>query len=118
MKSKKGHHTSRKHRVKDDVDDQHEGEMATVKKDFQDRETAAKNKAIADRLAFEESERQRKWNQFDGSIHQDDGSRVLPDGSIVKGVNNYVKKRNHHHKKHSIVQTHARRIDEENVKEA
>ena len=96
---------------KDDVEDQHEGEMAAVKKEFQDRETAA-------RKAFEESERKRRWNQFDGSIHQDDGSRVLPDGSSVAGVNNNLKMRNDHHKKHSNVQTHVRRDDEDTMREA
>lgn len=34
---------TRKHK-KDDVEDQHEGEMANVKKEFEDRETVAKNK--------------------------------------------------------------------------
>ena len=109
--------STKKHK-KDDVEDQHEGEMANVKKEFEDRETIAKNKEIAARKAFEESERKRRWNEFDGSIHKDDGSRVLPDGSTVAGVNTALKLKNHHHKKHSHVQTHVKRDDEDNFKEA
>lgn len=110
-KSKKVKHHARKHR--DDVEDQQKGEMASAKKDAQDKENAAK-------LAFEESERKRKWNQFDGSNHLDDGSRILPDGTTVSGVNYDLKLKNRHHKHHSNVhaQTHVRRDDEDSLREA
>jgi len=81
MKSKKGHHTSRKHRVKDDVDDQNKKELDAI---------AADEKAKAAAIAY-----QKRWNQFDGSFHNDDGSQILPDGSHVRGVNKFVATNSH-----------------------
>ena len=57
-KSKKGKHTARKHR--DDVDDQTQGELSAI---------AAEEKAKAAAAEYK-----KRWNQFDGSFHNDDGS--------------------------------------------
>lgn len=81
-----------KHSSNDDEDDI-KGAAADDMKEFA---KAAEQKADWEK-------RLKKKNPFDGLIHNDDGSRQsTDDGSIIGGVNNYVKTHSHkHHLTHS-----------------
>ena len=79
-KSKKGKHTARKHRVRDDEDFQNQKEVTATKASI-----AAEEKAKAAAADYK-----KRWNQFDGSFHNDDGSQILPDGTPVNGVNKFA----------------------------
>jgi len=80
---------------------------AKAQSDANDRAIAtdAANRAAAAKKAHEESEFNRKFNQFDGLVHEDNGSSWNKgDGLQVGGVNNYLKtvhKRNKNHRKNS-----------------
>ena len=63
-----------------------------AKEDEQAAIEAAKKAAAA------KAEWDRKHNQFDGLVHEDDGKKYEQDGNEVKGVNKFIKK--HHHGKH------------------
>lgn len=92
------------------------GELNTAKAEA---DVNAKVRAAAEKKAFEEAEFKRKFNDFDGLLHGDDGQRYFPDGEQVRSVNNNLgMKKHHHHKHHSTVQTHVRKDDEDNLKEA
>ena len=66
-----------------------------------DAANKASAQAAAAKKAFEESEYTRKFNPFDGLIHEDDGSSYNKgDGLKVGGVNKFLKVKNQSHKHH------------------
>ena len=67
---------------KDDAEEpQEEGEVKAAKpKPVIVNEDKAMKKSMKDEKDKEEAEFKRRFNEFDGSFHNDDGSRTLPDG--------------------------------------
>ena len=95
-------------------------------KQAKEDEKAALNAGIAarEKAAAAKAEWDRKHNQFDGLVHEDDGKTYGLDGKEVKGVNKFVKKQHHaqHHKKshlkdHSAVQYKGVEVADRNVEE-
>jgi len=65
----------------DDEEPQEEGETKAAKpKKVIVNEDKAMKKSMKDQKDKEEAEFKRRFNEFDGSFHNDDGSRTLPDG--------------------------------------
>ena len=59
-----------------------------------------------------DAEWKRRYNEYEGIVHEDDGSNWnLGDGMPVGGVNKYLKLKNHHHHKNKKHQSFVQKMN-------
>lgn len=85
--------------MRQDEDSMQEKQAKEDEKAALNAELAAKEQA--QKAAAAKAVWDRKHNQFDGLVHEDDGKKYGLDGKEVAGVNKFIKQKHHgkHHKK-------------------